>query len=104
QETRLPVSAGTVQLSSNFVMGVTAAYAHARRTTIAAGRFLDLDDDARAAKVVVMGSTVREYLFGLADPVGRRLLINGVDFEVIGILDQKGDSPGLGPGMSTDDR
>jgi ABC-type antimicrobial peptide transport system permease subunit len=104
QETRLPVSAGSVQLSSNFVMGVTAAYAHARRTTLAAGRFLDSDDDTRAAKVVVMGSNVRDYLFGEADPVGRRLLINGVDFEVIGVLDQKGDSPGLGPGMSTDDR
>src|SRR5262249_14550826 len=103
QETRLPGSAGAVHLSSNFGMGVTAAYAHARRLTLASGRFLDANDDTRAAKVVVVGSTVRDYLFGEADPIGRRVIINGVDFEVVGILDQKGDGPGLGPGMSTDD-
>ena len=104
QETRLPVSAGGVQLTSNFVMGVTSSYAGARRMTMTAGRFIDDADDDRADKVAVIGSTVRQYLFAGADPIGQRILINGVDFEVIGLLDPKGDSPGLGPGMSTDDR
>jgi putative ABC transport system permease protein len=104
QETRLAVSAGTVELSSNFAMGVTTAYAATRRVTLSSGRFIDAEDDAGAAKVAAIGSTVRQYLFGQADPVGQRILINGVDFEVVGALDPKGDSPGLGPGMSTDDR
>jgi putative ABC transport system permease protein len=104
QETRLPVSAGSMKLSSNFVMGVTAAYGVTRRTTLDAGRFIDDDDDSRAAKVAVIGSSVRQYLFNDGDAVGRRLLINGVDFEIVGVLAAKGDSPGLGPGMSTDDR
>jgi putative ABC transport system permease protein len=104
QETRLPVSLDGAQLTSNFVMGVTTGYAHARRLTLTAGRFINETDDDQAAKVAVIGSSVRQYLLADGDPMGRRMLINGVDFEVIGVLDPKGDSPGLGPGMSTDDR
>ena len=47
---------------------------------------------------------MRDYLFGSEEPLGKRILINGVDFEVTGVLQTRGDSPGLGPGMSTDDR
>jgi ABC-type antimicrobial peptide transport system permease subunit len=104
QETRLPVAFGSVQLSSNFVMGVTASYATIRGTALSDGRFLNADDDVRAAKVAVVGSNVGQYLFGNKRPTGKRLLINGVDFEIVGLLAPKGDSPGLGPGMSTDDR
>jgi ABC-type antimicrobial peptide transport system permease subunit len=104
QETRLSVQFGSVQLSSNFVMGVTGSYADVRGADLATGRFIQLKDDDQIAKVAVLGSTVAQYLFGSEDALGRRILINNVDFEVIGVLKTKGDSPGLGPGMSTDDR
>lgn len=104
QETRMPMSYGSAQLSSSFVMGITASYARVRRADLAEGRFLDEQDDETAAKVAVIGSSVRDYLVGKAEPLERRILINGVDFEVIGVLEARGDSPGLGPGMSTDDR
>jgi putative ABC transport system permease protein len=52
-----------------------------------------------SAKVAVLGATVERYLFQDQDPVGKRILISGVDFEVVGTLRSKGDSPGLGPGM-----
>ena len=104
QETRLGVSFGSNQLASNFVMGVTSSYARVRAAEVAQGRFVSDLDDVTAAKVAVLGATVAEYLFPAQDPVGRRILISGVDFEVVGVLASKGDTPGLGPGMSTDDR
>jgi putative ABC transport system permease protein len=104
QETRLAVSFGSNQLASNFVMGVTSSYARVRLAELENGRFVSDRDDLAAAKVAVLGDTVEQYLFQDQDPIGKRILISGVDFEVVGILSSKGDSPGLGPGMSTDDR
>jgi putative ABC transport system permease protein len=104
QETRLAVSLGSNQLASNFVMGVTSSYARVRLAELQRGRFVSDRDDLTAAKVAVLGSTVEQYLFQDQDPIGKRILISGVDFEVVGVLTSKGDSPGLGPGMSSDDR
>jgi ABC-type antimicrobial peptide transport system permease subunit len=104
QETRLAVSFASNQLADNFVMGVTASYARVRLAQMQQGRFVSDHDDVTAAKVAVLGTTVAQYLFHDQEPLGKRMLISGVDFEVIGVLDSKGDSPGLGPGMSTDDR
>src|SRR5437870_6463365 len=104
QETRLAVSFGSNQLASNFVMGVTSSYARVRLADLAKGRFVSDGDDLAAAKVAVLGATVEQYLFQDQDPIGKRILVSGVDFEVVGVLASKGDGPGLGPGMSTDDR
>ena len=104
QETRLAVSFASNQLASNFVMGVTSSYARVRLADLAKGRFVSDRDDLVAVKVAVLGATVEQYLFQDQDPIGKRILISGVDFEVVGILSSKGDGPGLGPGMSTDDR
>jgi putative ABC transport system permease protein len=75
-----------------------------RAAQLTEGRFVSDLDDLTAAKVVVLGATVEQYLFQNQDPLGKRILISGVDFEVVGVLASKGDTPGLGPGMSTDDR
>jgi ABC-type antimicrobial peptide transport system permease subunit len=104
QETRLAVSFASNQLANNFVMGVTTSYARVRLTELREGRFLSDKDDAVAAKVALLGAKVAQYLFQDARPIGKRILVSGVDFEVIGVLASKGDGPGLGPGMSTDDR
>jgi putative ABC transport system permease protein len=61
-------------------------------------------DDATAAKVGVLGATVAQCLFADTQPIGKRISISGVDFEVIGILASRGDGPGPSPGMSTDNR
>jgi putative ABC transport system permease protein len=104
QEERLTVTTGSAQLQDNFVMGVTSSYADIRRVKLTSGRFFSPDEDDHAAKVAVLGETVRQYLFGIDEALGRRVRIGGIDFRVIGVLTPRGDSPGLGPGMSTDDR
>jgi ABC-type antimicrobial peptide transport system permease subunit len=104
QETRLAISFGSNQLASNIVMGVSSSYARVRLADMAKGRFVSDRDDLAAAKVAVLGATVVHYLFQDQNPIGKRILISGVDFEVVGVLSSKGDGPGLGPGMSTDDR
>ncbi len=56
------------------------------------GRFFTQEENDEVARVAVLGQTVVNNLFGNADPVGKRIKINRVSFEVIGILPPKGSS------------
>jgi putative ABC transport system permease protein len=74
------------------IRGVTASYFTAREWGVTSGREMTPDDDSRAAKIMLIGTTMREKLFGEADPVGATVRIRGVPFTVIGLLDHKGQN------------
>ncbi len=82
------------------VEGVTPAYLIARDWRIAAGRFFDDTEERQARRVVVLGATVAGELFPNIDPIGETVRINGGSFEVIGVLESKGQT---GFGMDQDD-
>ncbi len=52
---------------------------------IPAGRFLNAKDIIDERKVCVIGSKVRDMLFGTADPLGKHIRIQGVYFQVVGV-------------------
>ncbi len=59
------------------------------------------DSDVRGtAKVCVLGSKVRDQLFGTEDPVGQTVRIKDIPFRVVGVLIYKG---GQGMGGDQDD-
>lgn len=70
--------------------GVSPDLIRVENITVAAGRFLDADDDARMARVAVLGSEVARDLFGTTDPLERTLDIGGHTFRVIGVLAARG--------------
>jgi putative ABC transport system permease protein len=72
------------------IRGVTASYFTAREWSVTGGREMTPDDNSRAAKIMLIGTTMREKLFGEADPVGATVRIRGVPFTVVGLLDHKG--------------
>lgn len=51
------------------------------------GRFLSASDLENRAKVVVLGATVKETLFGNANAVGEKVTIRNQEFEVVGTLE-----------------
>jgi putative ABC transport system permease protein len=53
---------------------------------------LDVDVDT-SSKVVVLGQTVVDKLYGAVDPVGQTVRIKNIPFEVVGVLTKKGQSP-----------
>ncbi|HEU4364591.1 MAG TPA: ABC transporter permease [Candidatus Krumholzibacteria bacterium] len=73
------------------VVGTTPNYVAVRRFTLAAGRaFSEGDDDARK-RVAVLGASVPTMLD--ANPaaiIGQTVLIRGIQFEVVGVLAEKG--------------
>jgi putative ABC transport system permease protein len=74
------------------IRGATASYFSAREWGVTRGREMTLDDNSRAANVMLIGTTMREKLFGEADPVGATVRIRGVPFTVVGLLDRKGQN------------
>jgi ABC-type antimicrobial peptide transport system permease subunit len=60
-----------------------------------------LDSETRSGRAVcIIGETVHEKLFGSTDPIGRRIRVDNVSCEVIGLLEPKGES---GFGTDRDD-
>ncbi|HEY0476786.1 MAG TPA: ABC transporter permease [Kofleriaceae bacterium] len=72
--------------------GVSPEYREIKRWELASGVFFDEDQTERAARVVVIGETVRRELFGDLDPIGEVVRIGDTGFEVIGVVAPKGQS------------
>jgi putative ABC transport system permease protein len=74
------------------VMGVTPDYAVVNAWKVARGRFITEGDRKSEARVAVLGSQTANDLFGGVEPVGRKINVGGVPFEVVGVLQSKGSS------------
>jgi putative ABC transport system permease protein len=55
----------------------------------AGGRFLNALDVAQQRRVLVLGSAIAGDLLGKENPIGKTVLLEGVPFTVIGILQEK---------------
>jgi putative ABC transport system permease protein len=77
------------------VIGVGSDFATAFRLHVPVGRFLPPEDPRQARAFVVLGSKVRQELFGNAAPLGERLEIQGNRYRVIGVLESKGQVLGM---------
>lgn len=74
------------------VTGVTENYQTIRSYDVASGRFIKDGDNKAQSRVAVLGSQTAEDLFGKLSPVGKTISINGIKFEVVGVLESKGSS------------
>ena len=93
-----PVAPGTAQLVygsnnwSTMVAGTTPGFLEVRNWSVESG-YAFTDSDVRSAtRVVLLGRTVAQNLFGDADPVGKTIRIKQSPFLVIGVLASKGQS------------
>ena len=68
------------------IIGTTPAYPAIRNFTLASGRFITPDDNVRSARVVVIGQKCVEYLFPGTNPLGERIRINNIPFEIVGVV------------------
>jgi putative ABC transport system permease protein len=72
---------------------------YANATTLS-GRFIGEGDDLHREKVVMLGENVAPVLFPEGSPVGKDVMIDGSDFQVIGVVQK----PKGGIGMGDEDR
>ena len=71
------------------ISGATPAYVPMYSFEVASGRFVTDEDVAASAKVVVLGSTRREQMFGSEDPLGKTIQVSGSAFTVVGVMEKK---------------
>ena len=74
------------------VQGVAPEFQQIRDWQMAEGRFIHDGDIESAAKVVVIGQTVVEKLFGNDNPIDAVVRIRNIPFRVVGVLAPKGQS------------
>jgi putative ABC transport system permease protein len=76
---------------SSFV-GTTPAYLTAHSYKLAGGASFTSEDVSSHRRVAVIGQTVVEELFAGQSAVGQNIKVNGLNFEVVGVLAPKGSN------------
>nr|WP_315429707.1 MacB family efflux pump subunit [uncultured Albidiferax sp.] len=93
-EGRLVVRRGNIDHQTE-VGGATTDFGEALSWPLAEGVWFDAADEQRLAKVAILGQTVRKALFADgSSPLGQDILVEGVPFQVIGVLAAKGAAGG----------
>jgi putative ABC transport system permease protein len=72
------------------VSGVPPHYEKIRYLPMAAGRWLNQDDESQRRLVAVVGDEMLKNLFPGRPAVGNNILLNGIRFEVIGVVERVG--------------
>lgn len=72
------------------IVGTSPAFTAVRNFDVGQGRFLTDLDLERNNRVVALGSELARGLFGNQNPIGERIRIKNVSFEVIGVMKSKG--------------
>ena len=75
-----------------FTFDVTGGYPNVdsvRALKLDTGRFFNMQDQMQRARVAVIGSEAKEKLFSGRNALGERIRIDGLSFEVVGILSAK---------------
>ena len=77
---------------STRITGTTPEHAPMRNQVPVMGRFFTDEENKSRRRVAVIGQRVVEELFGKENPVGKSIKLNRINFRVIGVLPERGDS------------
>ena len=78
-----------VRMHEAITTGSFASFQHIRALKVAEGRFFTEGENVSDARVVVLAPEAKQKLFSNGFAVGESIRINGISFEVIGILEPK---------------
>ena len=86
----IQVASGSKNINVS-VVGTTPSYVDVRRFKLTAGRMFSEGDDAARKRYAVVGASIPRMLdMNAASMVGREISIRGIQFEVVGVLGEKG--------------
>lgn len=87
---RQTVKYGDNRIDNVFLNGSTTDYLQTTNFTFSMGRFYSDIESNAARYVAVVGSDVANTLFSRGDALDKEIKIGGVNFKVIGVLDEQG--------------
>ncbi len=77
------------------LFGVSATYLDIDKSKMASGFFFSAEDDQALSQSAVLGSKIKETLFGDSDPLGQYITIRKARFRVIGVMASRGATMGM---------
>jgi putative ABC transport system permease protein len=83
------------RLRRSTIYGVDADFVRVFSATVQIGSNLPREGAGSSRALVVLGSKLRNELFGTANPLGSRIRIGGLHFRVIGVMAPKGQFLGI---------
>ena len=90
---QMPISSAGGETNTLSVTGVVPAYLTIGNFSLASGRFISEEDLENNALVIVIGADVKDLYFDSnEDPVGQTIRIMGQPYEIIGLLESKGNA------------
>ena len=99
--TRINISYKGNSLRNFDFIGTPFNYGSVANIKLDRGRFFTEAEDAHRMSVAVIGPDAAEAMFAEADPIGKKILINGRLFRILGITEKSKSSMILGEGDST---
>jgi len=84
------VKFGDVTLESISILGTTSGFISVRDMDIADGRYFTDKEIDRKQKMVVLGFSIAEELFGEDDPINQVITVGTTKMTVIGVMAEKG--------------
>ncbi len=72
------------------IFGVSSEFIDIDNSELAEGRFYTKEEDDNMSRVVVLGSKVKEKLFGNSSGLGQSVKINKMNYKVIGVMEPRG--------------
>ena len=79
----------------SLVAAVSADYFFIKNLDVERGRVFTEQEEMVGAPVVVIGKETAETYFPNLDPIGRNILLEGLPFRVIGVLEKQGSTFGM---------
>ncbi|BAZ90086.1 hypothetical protein NIES932_15740 [Raphidiopsis curvata NIES-932] len=77
------------------IIGTTPNFLKVRNFEVATGRFFNDLDMKRSNQVVVIGSKLKQKMFGNQNPISQQIKIKNSSFQIIGVLTEKGSNLGV---------
>jgi putative ABC transport system permease protein len=75
------------------IFGHTDSGEYVWNRSIIEGRFITESDVRKSARVALIGTRLSQFLFKEESPIDREILIKGVPFEIVGVLEDIGIDP-----------
>jgi len=78
------------ELRKAYLLGTNASYIDIDKSEVKTGRFFTEEEDRSLAQVVVLGSKMKDKLFGDSEAVGQSIKIRQKKFRVVGVMEERG--------------
>ncbi len=79
-------------VKNSLIFGSNAEVMEIDSAKVSKGRFFNKEEDDSLARVAVLGSKIKEKLFGNSEAIGQNIKIRQLNFKVIGELESEGSS------------